>query len=356
MRNFKTILSIGLIFLIFSTSCKDKKKEEVEQVFQKGELLTQLADNWIIPNQVNFQTEINELQTSWVSFVSSNTEVDFTLVKQNWKSAYLVFQKIKMIDVGAANSVGLMLNLGTFPTDTSIINANISSGTYDLNSGLNYASIGFPALDYLFYRADAFSLLQNTSVKDYVSACVAKMKNEVDALVNAWTTYRSTFVNGTGTSSTDPFALLVNAFCKDFEQLKTAKVGVPLGKQSLDILRPEYIEARYSGISSELIVENMKGLKAVFLGQSFDGTNGKGFDDYLSTLEKSSLSSTIQTRFDEMIARPQTWSSTFENMMSTNFSVVDDYYNYISQTVIHLKTDMTSAFGILITYQDNDGD
>lgn len=356
MRNFKNIVSIGLVLLFVFTSCKDKKKEEEVAVFQKGELMTQLADNWIIPNQVNLQTEINELQLAWGSFVSSNAEADFTLVKQNWKSAYLAFQKIKMMDVGPANSVGLMLNLGTFPTDTSQINANISSGSYDLNSGVNYASIGFPALDYLFYRAEAFSLMQNTSVKDYVSACISKMKNEMDALVSAWSTYRTTFVNGTGTSSTDPFAVLVNAFCKDFEQIKTAKIGIPIGKQSLGILRPEYIEARYSGISTELIIENMKALKAVFMGQGIDGSNGKGFDDYLSTLEKSSLSSTIQTRFDEMIARPQTWSISFENMMNSNFSTVDDYYNYIAQSVVYLKTDMSSAFGILITYQDNDGD
>lgn len=356
MGNIRIYIGIKLCCGLLLLSCKEKEKEAEQETFKKAELMTQLADNWIIPNQKNLQSKVADLQMKWNDFLSSESLIDFDHVKLAWKNAYLAFQKIKMIDVGPANSVGLMLNLGTFPTDTNQIKLNINSGSYDLNSGVNYASIGFPALDYLLYRTEAFSLIQITSVKDYVSACISKMKYEVDGLVSDWTAYRGTFMNGTGTSSTDPFAILVNAFCKDFEQIKTAKIGIPIGKQSLGILRPEYIEARYSGISTELIIENMKALKAVFMGQGIDGSNGKGFDDYLTTLEKSSLSSTIQTRFDELIARPQIWSSSFENMMNSNFLTVDDYYNYIAQSVVYLKTDMSSAFGILITYQDNDGD
>jgi uncharacterized protein len=356
MGNIRIYIGIMLCCGLLLTSCKDKEKEEEKETFKKAELMTQLADNWIIPNQKNLQSKVADLQMKWNDFLSSESLMDFDHVKLAWKNAYLVFQKIKMIDVGPANNIGLMLNLGTFPTDTARIQSNINQGSYDLNSGLNYASIGFPALDYLFYRSNAFNLIIASNVKSYVSACISKMKTEVDDVVSNWGSYRSTFVNGVGTSSTDPFSVLVNAFCKDFEQVKTAKIGVPIGKQSLGILRPEYIEARYSGISTELIVENMKSLKAVFMGQGIDGSNGKGFDDYLNALEKSSLSTTIQTRFDEMIARPQTWSISFENMMNSNFSTVDDYYNYIAQSVVYLKTDMSSAFGILITYQDNDGD
>ena len=42
--------------------------------------------------------------------------------------------------------------------------------------------------------------------------------------------------------------------------------------------------------------------------------------------------------------------------MASNQSELDELYNLIQQQVVNLKTDMTSAFGVLITYQDNDGD
>jgi len=37
-------------------------------------------------------------------------------------------------------------------------------------------------------------------------------------------------------------------------------------------------------------------------------------------------------------------------------STLDALYTKLQNLVVHFKTDMTSAFGVLITYQDNDGD
>ncbi len=182
------------------------------------------------------------------------------------------------------------------------------------------------------------------------------MKSEINTLVTSWNGYESTFVDGTGTSSTSPFSLLVNAFCKDFELAKNAKLGIPIGKHSLGIQRPDYLEARNSGISKALLEESFKALRSVYLGNGMDGSTGKGFDDYLIALEKSSLAQTIDERFASIIAQPGTWSGTLENAMQTNPATLNTYYDYIQGTVVNLKADMASAFGILITYQDNDGD
>jgi hypothetical protein len=42
--------------------------------------------------------------------------------------------------------------------------------------------------------------------------------------------------------------------------------------------------------------------------------------------------------------------------MTNNVNDLDELYNLIAGNVVYLKTDMTSAFGVLITYQDSDGD
>ena len=40
----------------------------------------------------------------------------------------------------------------------------------------------------------------------------------------------------------------------------------------------------------------------------------------------------------------------------TNKTALETLYNNLNKTTILLKTDMVGAFGVLITYSDNDGD
>jgi predicted lipoprotein len=350
MRNIRIIGILSLSLLSLAVSCKDKQTKPTD-TFEKKDILVNLADNWIIPSYNELKGKLDNLNSNWTAFKANPSQENLVLVQTSWKSAYISFQKVKFIDFGPAMNNALPGALGTFPTDTSVIESNISSGNYDLATFSNVSAIGLPAMDYLFFETNALSNLQNTNRQQYVSDLLEKITSETNYVVTNWSTYRATFIDGTGTSSTSPFSQLVNAFCKDYDLLKNSKIGIPLGKQSLGIQRLEYLEARYSKIGKELILENFKTFRSVYTG-----LNGIGFDDYLIVLEKTSLNSTISTRLDFMIAEPQTWTSDLENMMVNSSQTVDDYYTYVQNSLVYLKTDMTSAFGILITYQDNDGD
>lgn len=356
MRNIKTVFSLALAFFLFSTSCKENKPEP-DVTFEKKDITANLADNWIIPAYQQLEDRVGTLETKWTAFESGPSNTTLTEVQEAWKNAYLDFQRVKMFDFGPAMTVGLAGALGSFPTDTATIENNISNGSYDLETAANVTAIGFPALDYLFFRANALADLQVTNRKAYVTAIITKMKSEVAQVVSGWSAYRSTFIDGTGTSSTSPFSLLVNAYCRDFELAKHTKVGIPLGKQSLGIQRLEFLEARYSKFGKELLVESLRSLREIFLGNKLDGTaTGTGFDDYLVALDKQSLAETITSRYNYLVSEPGNWTTDMESMMVQNTAAMDAYYNYIHGTVVYIKTDMTSAFGILITYQDNDGD
>lgn len=354
------ILIVSAISVLFSQCKKEKEEEEpnTDVAFDKAPIMSNLADNYIIPAYNDLQLKVNSLQSAWIDFNSNQTAAKLTVTKSALSEATISFHKVKIFDVGPAMSNGLMSAVGTFPADTTQIKANITNGTYTLTTAENIDAIGFDALDYLFYRNDALNLLQSTTAcRQYVSDLISKMKSEVDYVVNGWTTYRATFVAGVGTSSTDPFAILVNAFCRDFELAKTLQLGFPIGTQTLDIQQPHYLEARRSGIGHQLLKVNIKAVHDVFRGMSYDGvTNGTGFDDYLDAIDRSTLASTINTRFDYMVSQPETWPGGIEATMSSNVQSLKDFYNYMQGTVVYMKTDMSSAFGVLITYQDNDGD
>lgn len=349
------LVLIGIISSSFTACNKDKEDETPE--FDKGAMLTNLADGYIIPVYADLHAKVLNLKNAYTAFSSSPDAGSLETVRTAWQDAYLVWQAAKMFDFGPAMTVGLKGAIGVYPADTTQIRTNIAAGSYDLTSLTNTDAIGFSALDFLLYQANALNEFStNTSYLSYGSDVIAKMESEVLQVKNGWNNYRATFIASTGNESTSAFSMLVNDFCQDYEEAKTAKVGIPIGKQSLGIQMPEYIEARFSGFSFPLLRRSISALNSIYQGRSYSGAQGLGFDDYLIALERSSLNTTINSNFSSILSKIDSFSTTFESAMGSNPTGLEELYQLLAGQVVYLKTDMTSSFGILITYQDNDGD
>ena len=142
--------------------------------------------------------------------------------------------------------------------------------------------------------------------------------------------------------------------------IKNAKYGIPLGKDILDVARPTYVEALYSGISNHLARENMTSIEDVFLGRDLDGNDGVGFDDYLDFVGAKrgaeDLSLVIKNQFANLETEMMSLPDPLSNALSTNYSQIDNLYFSIRTQVLYMKTDMSSALGLLIEFDSNDGD
>ncbi|XOV66591.1 MAG: imelysin family protein [Fluviicola sp.] len=353
MKTFKRLSIIGVsaaLVMGAAVSCKEDPDPTPE--FDKASLLVNVADNQIIPALDDFDGKIGTLETEYLAFQANPNSTTFETVRNSWKDAYISWQTIKIYDFGPVRDYALKGATGTFPTDTAKINNNIAAGSYNLGTAGNVDAIGLPSLDYLLYRNDALGTLTNdANAMQYGLDVIQKMKTEVAAVKSQWSSFRATFITSTGTETTSSFSEFVNEFNRDYELAKNAKVGIPIGKQSLDIALPEYIEARYSGISFDLLEASITALK-----NAYTGGTGVGFDDYLLHLDRSELNNTINANFDGVLAKIDTFNGTLEEETTNNWSEMDDLYTLLQGQVVYLKTDMTSAFGVLITYQDNDGD
>jgi predicted lipoprotein len=262
-----------------------------------------------------------------------------------------------MFDFGPGMTHNLAMSLGTFPTDTLSIESNIKAGTYNLSNISNYDAIGFPALDYLLFSSNAFgNITAETNRKTYVRDLIQKMKTEIDQTVSEWKTYREAFVDGSSNSSTSPFSLFVNNYIRDYEILKWTKLGYPLGANTGNIKNPAYLEARKSGIGKDLLRANILALQQIYLGKGSNGKDGKSMHDYLLALGKTTTSNTIVTNWGIFLNDIDALPNNLEIALNTDTQKMIDLYNAIHYNTITLKTDMVSAFGILITYSDNDGD
>lgn len=359
MYRMKKWMFLAVIYLLVSgmSSCKKKNKDPEEVEFDKGAMLTNIADNIIIPSYSSFYDAITTLESDYLEFQANTDNAHLEIVRESWKDAYLSWQTVKVFNIGPAMNIGFKGAVGTFPSDTAQIESNIAAGSYDLTSLANAGAIGLSSLDYLLYGSDALNdFINNPAYKQYALDIIQKMKSETATVKDGWTSYRATFIASTGNETTSAFSQLVNEYNMDYEEAKNGKIGIPIGKQSLGIQLPEYIEARYSGFSLPLLRKSVVSLQNLFHGNAVSGASGSGFDDYLVALEKSSLSSSISANFSNIITKIDAFTGTLEEEMGTNVSGLDELYQLLAGQVVYLKTDMTSAFGILITYQDNDGD
>lgn len=358
MLKFQRIsILLIVVTLSLAASCK-KKDDDAVTPFDKGALLVNFSDNLIAPSLSMLESAMDQMQSDFVSFEANPTQANLDVLRNSWKDAYLTWQTVKPFDFGPIRTNGFKAATGTYPTDTSKIEANISSGSYNLSSAGNIDAIGLHSLDFLLYRTDALSFFTgNANYMTYAGDVIAKLKSETTTVSNAWAGYASTFKASTGTETTSGFSELVNEYNRDYELAKTAKLGIPIGKQSLGIQMPDYIEARNSGMSLEILRQSVLALKHYYNGNTFaTGNDGVGFDDYLIQLERGDLNQTINTRFAEILTKIDSFSGSMEDEMSANPQGLDELYTLMQGLVVFLKTDMTSAFGVLITYQDNDGD
>lgn len=357
MRFVFTSILLAAYLLVSSSSCKKKVEDPIESTYKKGDMLNHIGSQIILPGFVELNEEITSLKEAWDSLVQQGTEVQLVSVQNHWKSTVLAFQDVKMFEFGPSAQVGLRSSLGTFPTDTVKIKSNISNADYNLGTASNIDASGLPALEFLFFRSNALDLLAQSNTQAYVNAILNKSTTEIAFVLGQWQSgYLATFQSSTGTESTSAFSLLVNEFNKEYELAKNAKLGIPLGKQSLGIAQYDYIEAPFARFSNRILERNARLVLKVFQGNGKNGVNNLGFDDYLIALDKSSLATEITTEMSAVISAIAALNDDLRYEIDNNTSGLNSLYVNMQNLVVHYKTDMTSAFGVLITYQDNDGD
>ena len=151
----KRILGV-LLFLSLVWACSTDNDSEIidpnpgsEVTFERSTLLTNWADNIIVPSYEAFAADLSSLSASFNTFKANASEENLSALRASWMKTYKTWQHVDMFEIGPAETVGFRLNMNIYPTDTQKIDANVSSGIYDLSLSSSRDAKGFPALDYL---------------------------------------------------------------------------------------------------------------------------------------------------------------------------------------------------------------
>ncbi len=353
----KALSLLTLVMLLLVAACKDNDGQETEpdNTFDKTAMLTNYADNLIIPAYTGLGQQLLALETSLATFLNAPTAANQQALKPVFKDAYLQFERIAVYQFGPAETVLLNNFLNTFPADLPAIENNISSGTYNLAVNSSVSQQGLPALDYLLFAGDAvqkFNGAGSASRKKYVQEVMTRMKTLVNTVLTDWTSnYRAQFIANTRSDVGSPIGYMVNQFAYEMDQLKGPRIGWPYGKQSGGVLFADKSEAYFAGFSAGLAVENLTSLKGAYTGGS-----GQGIDDYLVALKQEQLNADVVKQFDVTLQKLKAIPDPLATAFTSHKNEVDAAYKDVQTLLTLIKTDVASATGVRITYQDSDGD
>ncbi len=368
---YQIIFSILCMGLTLFSCTKENKDDVITPNFDKRAMLENIGDQIIITSYTDLKLKSEEFDKALTLFNNKSDSSNLNLLQNSFKNFYKSWQACAAFEFGPAETESLRANINTFPTDTNQINSNISAGAYNLESASNMDAKGFPAIDYLLFGSDFSKTLLNfsaennfTNRKSYLASLSTEIKNRTNKVQTGWlssgSNYINTFKNNTGSDVGGSIGMLVNQLNYDFELLKNSKIGVPLGKRTLGNALPDKVESFYSQQSLLLALENLKALENIYLGRNAQNIDGLGLDDYLDQIDakygNASLNQTIKDKFNSVKTKLAAVPHPLSQAVILNATTVDQAYAELQQLVVLLKVDMPSALGVLITYQDNDGD
>lgn len=370
----KLFILLGALLTIAACSSNDSSETSTDgNNYNRTLLLTNWADNIIIPSYVNYQAKIEVLATNINTFNTVSTEANLLAVRASWIEAYKAYQYVAIYSFGKSEEINLKESANSYPTNATAIEANVTAGTYNLALLSQFDKQGFPALDYLINglnTTDALIVTHYTTnvnaakYKKYLTDVVTRLKSSADLVVADWNTgYRATYIANSGTSVTSSVSITTNKFVKNFEKnVRAGKIGIPAGLFSGGVKYPEKVEAFYKNdLSKELLNTAVKASQDFFNGKHFNkSTTGEGLASYLDYLKSvrngQNLSVIINNQFATIFTVNATLNNSFSNQINTDNAKMILAYDALQQNVIYTKLDMMQALNITIDYVDGDGD
>lgn len=356
------------IFVVFGllTSCDTGPDNPVSCDFDQKAMLANYADNLIIPGFNNLELGAQMLNAITQGFVNDPTSGMLVEIQVTYGAYFEAYKKVSVYGFGPGMVAGMPFRdrFNTYPISTTGIEANISAGNFDVDA-LHRDQVGLSALAYLIFgtpgqtSVEVAALYSDANRRQYLAALVQDLLTKSTTIKNGWATYRDTFVNNTGNADGSSISLLVNELNLDFETTKNYGFKVPLGKYNGGTVLPDRVEAFHAQSSARLARIHMEQLRLIYNGNAT--TDGPGLHEYLVCLKTGEQSGTlladaIDDQFQAIVDALNNVPDPMDQTLIANKPLVDEAQNQMQMITPMLKSEMTSALGVRISYQDTDGD
>lgn len=336
--------------------------------FDRTGMLEFWADDIIIPTYDQYSILLADLDNSRVDFTEDPTISNLTLLREAWLAAYHGWQEVAFFNIGMAESIGLINHSNIYPTNTDLIDENISDQNLSFELPSNFPAQGFPALDYLLFGIaenddEILQLLSSENYTNYLTGLTETLVNLTEEVRSDWELgFRDTFIANNGSSGSASVDKLANDFIFHYERFfRAGKVGIPAGVFTGNPLA-DAVEAPHANIySKELFTTAFNALVDFFEGKSVLGNpDGPSLDAYLEEIIESNdlhpINEDILNQWEMVPAKLDAVSESFKEQLQNDNSRMLELYDELQKAVVFLKVDMMQALNIQVDFVDADGD
>jgi predicted lipoprotein len=342
--------------------------------FDRRAMLENLATQLVLPTHETFLTALEELDAATRAFSADPTPATLDAAQSAWLRANLARMTVLPYNFDWVADSLIHNRIDARPPRVAFINDEILAGDMAITTAyldsIGSSSVGLGVMEYLLFDPagddeailSAFTASEDaTRRRELLVGLAAALPPRAVELLSVWSAdgenYTQIFIDAdaAGGDIYGSINLLTNHMIAVIEEIVGDRLGKPLGKRTNGQVRPELVEAPYSGASLERIIATVEALQT-----TFNGGDGLGFDDYLDFLNAAygeiPLSQAVNEQFDASLAALRAIDGPLETAVTSNPAQVEAAYEALRQLLAMFKADLVSQMGLTMTFNDSDGD
>jgi uncharacterized protein len=377
--NRRIIGLIVLALLIVKVPASAQSEIDASLPYARWMVTENIMSNTAIMLQEAFITEAEALQIAAHAFRDDPTLETLATFQQAWRQTAYAWYRADVI--GYDQSALWRNQISKPPLNVEFVEDFIAEyETIDETfiTGIGSTSKGLPAIEYLIFdqSGDQQAVLSSLTTGERAEQRMQYAIASADALyivaldyLEGWMALRESYLSSSieETSITEQLSRiremelrdLTNKLIDTLENIVTMKLGEPLGTSSGGDPRPDLVEFTQADFGREVIIAQLEGLKLFFNGDTTEGA-GIGYDDLLAQVGADfngiPLERAINGQIDTLIMLLQTQDAPLEDLIVSNYALINGIYEAARILVRAVKADMTSALAIELVFSDNDGD
>lgn len=361
-----------------------------ESDFDKNAMLTRLAEDVLADNYAQLDANAVSLASALTELCEGPNQERLDTSQAAWRDARAPWKRAEAHAFGPVKDLYSRSDIDWYPTEPDKIDALLSQETEispDVLALQGAGARGFGAIEYLLFSAlgsapdDATSdeaiLAELSSGEpesarrcEYLLSAAMLLGDAARELNAAWrapseggTAFTDTF--GKAGQESDRYSStqsaindLVNALIFGLEDTADEKLGMPMGMSDGGNPHPELVQASLSGNALQDILNNLRGLEAVYRGAQDPSGSPEG-ESSLSGLvnsRKAAIDERILGELDTAIAAVEAIPQPLQQAVVTDAEKVQVAWDAIKVVQTSFTSDVAALLGVTLTFNDNDGD
>lgn len=339
----------------------------------QGDTRRTLLERWsselIVPLYADFEQRSEEVAEAVEALCASPSEPALAAARAAWQSAREPFKRAEVFAFGPYSRPEFRIGpkLDSWPARPEDVEEWIA-GSNPVDAAtlaeLGVWHKGLPVVEYFLYSPEASAQSQLAVPRrcEYLRSTATELVSRARELHLEWSPEGGNFANelsGAGRTSTawrtlrDAFSEVINRMGFTLENVRRDKLGRPLGDMTGGVTLPNETESRFSGRAVRDILDNLAGIEVLFFGDP--ARNLPGVSSY--AIERGrNFDAQFRSAVDGARTALEAVSAPLGEAVATETERVREASARLGELQGLIQTDLISALGLTLNFNDADGD